>query len=843
MTRLMHGLLVLIFLITAGLIAWSAGISPPLAAEEIPVIQPLDTGPKTVAGRVETSDGTPVANALVIAYRVNRFLRRSTLTGADGRYELQLAPGLWALRVEPTDSSEPAGWVYPREAQRVEFGFDDTAEKQEVNFTVLPAGASVAGVVAMPDGSVPPFPVVVSLRNGEGLGGRTLIRPDSGAFALTLPAGRYEVFIQPQNDGYAGPRVEPVTLRPGAKVDFGILKLLARSGVIEGVVRDEKGNPAAGMPVVAWQGDRADLFRTRTGDDGRYRLKVIPGVWHVRPAPGPDQPYLYVGRGQRVAVKPGETVAGIDFEVLAADATIAGVLVTEDGRPVLEIGGWATAESASEPKITAGGPIRAGKFKIHVPGGSYAVSVHLAPGTPYLPLGPVKAEVKSGETITVRVPVRLTEAAIRGALVDPRQDRQPVTGVAGRVTAWSGRRWATAPIRPESGSYRLRVAAGIWRLNYQIASDEYVKLGGPANLPVEAGQTVAWPLPVTRRDGGIAGTVLDPDGRPLAGAVVMAQGLGGEIGRLRLHTRTDAGGRFRLALPHGRYRVGAPGGEPGWINPVDLMVGVAPGSVAGGLVLKFREPNAFLAGNLTVKNTSEEGNVVVWAWTERGAFNFGRFPVAQLGAVDPPQAGGPYRLGVIAGATWQIGAVFETDEAFWIARTRIEPVEGANPLDLVLEGPFLKPPPLAVTFDAAEAQRLVLADGTEIFIPAGALPAEGEVTLRIIPLASLPQQPHARVIRYGYAFHATDEAGRPLEERFNHHVVIRFPFNPGDLAGRWPHLKPAYFSTTTNEWTIPVDFHIDPAQQVVVMEIDHFTDFALVEGVPVGEAYLPAVNR
>ena len=44
-------------------------------------------------------------------------------------------------------------------------------------------------------------------------------------------------------------------------------------------------------------------------------------------------------------------------------------------------------------------------------------------------------------------------------------------------------------------------------------------------------------------------------------------------------------------------------------------------------------------------------------------------------------------------------------------------------------------------------------------------------------------------------------------------------------------LKPAYFSTTTNEWTFPESYVVDTEANRVVMQIDHFTDFALT-GVP-----------
>jgi hypothetical protein len=150
---------------------------------------------------------------------------------------------------------------------------------------------------------------------------------------------------------------------------------------------------------------------------------------------------------------------------------------------------------------------------------------------------------------------------------------------------------------------------------------------------------------------------------------------------------------------------------------------------------------------------------------------------------------------------------------------------------------------VAVTIDASQAQLLTLADGTEIFVPAGAMPVTGMVTLRIIPIATLPFQRHAQIIQYGYAFYATSESGRPIEEQFNHDVIIRFRYEEQLLAAADQGLKPAYFSTSTNQWTIPDRYVVDWQRHVVTMAIDHFTNFALIESTAQSALYLPLILK
>lgn len=709
------------------------------------------------------------------------------------------------------------------------------------DYDQLAADASVTGIVEMPDGSVPPFAVSVALYNGEGQGERTQIDPASGEFKLELPHGRYDVIVHPHHDSYAGPHLEPLHLRPGAVVNLGAITLLARSATISGTVTDNYGEGVAGLPVTAWQRGRPQLLSTRTDPDGRYKLRVPGGTWHVQPAPGPDMPYFYLGEGKTVRVAPGQVVEDIDFKVLKADAVIAGFLVTEGGQPIDEVTGWAKAVNIDNPDIHGGGPIRKGAFRLQVTRGDYLVSVELPPDSPYLAPEPVKTSVKSGETVTLEIPLQKKDAAISGQLVDPRQNHRPVTGVEGVVSAWSGDRWAITRIMPQTGTYRLGVTSGVWHLNYRLNDREYVKLGGGQNIPLESGQVVKVDLPVTRKDAAITGRVLAPDGNPLPGAVVIAQGLSGEIHDLRLRTRSDGNGNFRLRLPHGRYRVGATNGEPGWINPVENVYAVRPERVTDGIVLRFREPNATIGGKLTVLNTDAEGEVLVWAWTERGGFTKGRFPVVQSDTGG--QANGAYRLGVISGTTWHVGAVFETDNELWLGRGLVDVKSNIATLNLELSGPYPKPPPVVVTFDASEAQWLTLADGTKLFIPAGAMPVEGMVTLRIVPIATLPHQRHAQIVRYGYAMFATDESGRPIEEHFNLPVLIRFRYDELHLTDSVLRLKPAYFSTTTNEWTFPEYYVVHPDRNLVTMAIDHFTDFALVESLAPEEVFIPMLMR
>jgi len=793
---------------------------------------------KTVDGTVMLHQaGTldlPVQHALVLAHRVDRYGTAQTFTDGSGHYQMQLSSGLWAMTVKSVSTTVPANWVYPSPPQFVHFKQDTSAENKTQDFTVLAADATVIGSVVLPDGVVTdPFTVTVALFNNEGIGRHADVQVGD-SFTITLPSGGYKVVAHSHNPQFMGPVLNPIFVPANDTADLGAIELVEKDAAITGTVTDGSTG-VAGISVVAWRDGTPEILRTETAADGSYILPVVAGNWRVRPAPNQAQPYIYLGEPESVSIAAGETVADVDFSLTAADASITGVLVDEAGNPVSDVDSWAKATDTTDPAIHNGAPIESGAFTIYVLGGTYRVAVHLAGGSPYMSTGEREVTVAAGGTETITLTVKTEDANITGALWNPRTETV-VTGVPGTVGAWWQNNWAADRIDPANGTYHLDVAAGLWHLGYRIdPNSNYVKLRNIINVPLASGQTKVVPLPVVEKDAVFTGTVLTPDGSPLAGALVLAHGIHTNV---TLHTRSADDGSFRLAVPAGRYRLGAVGGDPAWLNPVEIEAEIGAGETSGGHTLQFQLPDATLGGTLTVSTAGLNGDALVWAWSDDGGFVKGRFPITA--------STGNYSLGVISGTVWHVGAAFETDTQFWVARDLVKVTGSSATLDLTLDGPHDKPAPVVVTFDAADPQRIDLRDGTHIFIPAGAMPVTGTVTLRVVPIATLPHQRYApNVYGYGYAMLATDSTGQPIESHFNQDVVISFGYDDAELARQGifePRLKPAYFSTTTNSWSFPDSYAVNMTDNIVTMQIDHFTDFVLAADAP-EVLYLPLIMR
>lgn len=812
-------------------ITFSLDVSHPVA--NLGTVQFLSL-PKTVSGSVTTNDGIPVQDARVVAYKVNGRGRNEALTDAAGAYSMRLSPGLWALTVRHITSTVPYSWVYPYPPQLVYFHYNTDPEHETVDFTVVRADSTVTGRVQLPDGSAPPFAVTVSLRNDEGVGMHKQIEPD-GTFSIAVPSGSYRVSVHPQSPDYLGPAVGPIVVPPSSNYDLGTLTLLERDALITGTVTDGS-NPVEGIRVVAWRRGAPGMVYDLTGADGGYILSVVSGTWRVRPVISSTQPYIYTGGYQEVEVPDGGTAGGVDFTLTPATAQILGTIVDESGNPVTDAEGWARAVDTTDPSVFNGAPVTDGTFAIYVPGGTYRVRVRFPAGSDYIPGPPQEVSVSAGMTATVEITVREKTAAIEGGLYDPRANDQPVSGIRGEVFAWNEGSWLRVPINRGTGEFRMGVAPGVWALGYRVdPASGYIALKDSRNVPVQEGRTVRMPLPVVQKDGTITGTVLAPDGSPITGARVIAQGIGPVVRDLTLYAETGTDGGFELRLPHGWYNVRAALGDgEGWLAPTERRVYVPEGGTAGGIVLQFRRPDATITGTVTVSGTTASGSVFLWAWSEDGAYT-----------KTTTTAGGLYTLHVVSDTIWHIGAVYQEGDAFYIDRATVFVPAGGTTQDLTLTGPHPLPAPVVVSFDADTGTSVKLRDGTAIVIPAGAMPVSGTVTLRVIPIATLPWQRHANVYRYGYAIVATDASGNIITEHFNQDVLITFHYDEAELA-RWgileSRLRPAYYSTTTDSWTLPESYLVDTDRNLVMMQIDHFTTFTLA-GERGYSIYLPLVMR
>jgi hypothetical protein len=706
---------------------------------------------------------------------------------------------------------------------------------------VLTPDATVKGNVVLPDGITPPsFTVTVGLHNDEGLGLAERIDA-SGNYTFRVPHGPYKLDARVESSLYAAPPPTIVHALSGTTIVVPPIKLIARDALITGTVTDANGMPVEGIPVVAWSSTEHATFFGSSGSDGVYGIGVFSGTWLVRPAPRPDQSYVYTGTAVETVVASNSIAPNVNFSLVTANATIHGIVVDDTGTPVF-VRGWAggTQVPIMPTSVVNGAPIEDGEFDIKVPTGTYAVKLNLPSSQDFMAShDALTLTVNAGETTTYTFALVRATAHFYGGAFDKRTNVS--VNVDGRVGVRDGDLWASTDLKL-GGFYTLTVAPGVWMLNYEIFSDKYLKATGPRAFAMTDNQTQTVGLPVLFKDAWITGTVMITRGgvlTPAIGAGVVAEGISTDVMGIVVRVPVLPDGRFFLRVPFGVYNVRSvmvP--DPVLLNPALRRVLVPSGGVVG-VNLVYRPPNALIVGTLSGTYPLTAPKYVV-GWSADDGYNTALV------------RGNMYTLPVVSGVTWTVIAKAETFNYYWVTRTVVSNVPpGQTTANLNLVGPKLKPGPATIVFDPTVDRLIELADGTRIYIPAGAMPvSSGRVILHITPIANALHQRNGDVLGLRYTFEAFTEDGQPITDNFNYDVVITFKYDPAELMDRGINVnrvKPAYFSTTTNSWTAPDSFVVDETNNTITMQIDHFTDFALLsvesDTATFNSVYLPLVVR
>jgi hypothetical protein len=823
---------------------------------------------KTVRGEVlNAATGTGVDDAVVHAHRLDRPGYADTPVDPSGAFTLSLAGGEWHLGVSPLNP--PATWVFPGPPAWIVFEKPPTEieEISAVMLEVIPTNAWVEGQVLCPGdpgpvpcaGIVPYEDIQVEVRNDD-IGNSAGLRPDY-SFEIPIPDGWYELVVHVAHPELQGPAPVPVYAGPGQGVNVNVV-LLAKDARIVGQVHNEFGVGVEGVLVVGWQAEGFGCGRAETDASGAYVMPVIGGEWLVEPQPGPELPYVFNQRPRLARVVPGGTMAGVDFMLSRGDAHIEGAAVDANSQErIWGLDGWAWAERIvpppGEPVFYSDAPMWDGGFELKVTGDeAYWVGVGVPPRAPFVSGSTGPVPVPPAGHVSVEVPMEHKDAVIEGALIiagssPPERAHDVWAEVFGEDEHGH---WATIGVDPDSAWYELSVISGTWHMRAWVDPESgYVAIPTTTVVTVQSGQVASfvnfevWPI-----EASIRGQVLRPDGTPLAGAFVFAEGESPHVGYFEAHAESDASGNFELIVPEGGYVVGAalPGDELealGWLNPSPIDVPwVSTASPATGLELRFRELDGEIHGVVSFAPglvLTAAHPAYIWGWSDTGEW----MESEAHGITDTFT----YAMGVVAGTVWHVGAVYEDREngVFYESPEEVVDLTTVDQAtqDLVLGGPWPLPQPFIISFDGSYMQTIVMPDGVELTIPPGALVVSGTVTLFVFPTYEMVPQPGREVIGPGYEMWAVDENGREIT-RFNQNVMMTFGYPPDavlEAHGIAEHfLVPVYYSTLAGHWILAESYVVDTVHNEITLQINHFTKFGVASTEPREyHLYLPIVLR
>ncbi|WP_158645733.1 S8 family serine peptidase [Stackebrandtia albiflava] len=217
-----------------------------------------------------TSEGTALAGASVTAD--GESMDRTTVSNADGQYLFgALSPGEYAVTVSK--------FGYITEVASVTIGEDEDVVA-DFDLDAAPSGA-VSGVVT--DGSGQGWPMYAKVTAVD-TGVSTYTDPETGEYALDLPAGDYALTVEPVYPGYTTANVDVTTgqsadvaltvdvacTAPGYELDYSNLPAVEgfdATTTPEGWTVVDRGNVA--MP---WRFDNPDGRDNLTGGEGNFAI-------------------------------------------------------------------------------------------------------------------------------------------------------------------------------------------------------------------------------------------------------------------------------------------------------------------------------------------------------------------------------------------------------------------------------------------------------------------------------------------------------------------------------------------------------------------------------------------
>ena len=169
--------------------------------------------------------------------------------------------------------------------------------------------------------------------------------------------------------------------------------------------------------------------------------------------------------------------------------------------------------------------------------------------------------------------------------------------------------------------------------------------------------------------------------------------------------------------------------------------------------------------------------------------------------------------------------------------------------DILLHPTYGASEPLIFTLDVTQFQSIVLPNGVQIDIPAGALGSEGWVTLYIIPGGGPERGPGQTVMGGGFEVRAVDSNGQEIRQ-FSNNVLITIPY-PSDeelaaLGIDESQLAPAYFAELLGSWAVVDNYTQDTVNNIIKFQVDHFSRFdnlSITPTLPVNRIFLPLAIR
>ncbi|MDZ7799024.1 MAG: VCBS repeat-containing protein [Patescibacteria group bacterium] len=798
---------------------------------------------KYIEGYVTYDSGGRVSTCSVNANLESGQAWANANCDSNGYYKLALTQtGNWRLHLDAKHEDGQrvtTDWIYNSMDPTVSVSGAGTITK---NFTVEKATSTVTGKIVNLDGSTlsDPMQFHLDLRNEQGRGSGTGLS-ENGSFSIPIKAGTYKLSLHSQDPKYYV-EAKKVQVDENETKKLGNINLKEKTAQIKGRVVNSSGSPISNLRMNMW--GQQGWGEAITDADGYYTMWGYPGEWEVRPDDwdASNKGLLLSGPPSRVTISStNQTITGINFTLLASDASVTLNLVDSSGSAVENVFGWAFCRKAGQmpgPGNEFGTGIQGSSAQIPLIGGnSYICGVHMPPEVNMSVDDEVEVTLSSGQNKTANITLLNNDAVITGFLRDA-STGEVITGVEGEVFAHGESMGMGYHSRINSdGSYRLSVRHGTYFIGYKLHSSGFMQ-GDSDHSPVTVsanGQTVKT-IRVHRANAQIKAKVYDPKGNPVPWAWVWCDNMkqkeqevegpfeGGDV----LHTggETNGSGVANLGVVAGSYSCSA--GLPPEMSsymPPDMVDVTATANTDTNITLRFKESEGNVTGSVTMTDGSSVNMGFCHAWNPDGGFS------------GSPVMGGQFNIPLTKG-TWYVGCDSKDGKKFYRSEetsiTLSTVGDTLNKNFVLRKASFELPDAISKTFDAAQMTVIDLPDQSTISIPANAIANSGNYTLTATPNTDLYHTPEAKpALGFAWSLELTDSSGQSVTSSFNSDITLTVKYDDEYLVSEGideTKIIGRYWDESSSTWKLPENVIQDSVNNTISIYVNHFTDFAVTTG-------------
>ena len=397
--------------------------------------------PSSIKGTVVDEEGENLENATVIVKNVADNSQKQASTDVSGEFSVSLQEGSYQVSVSKSGYISPA-------SRSVTVGLNEQFELAS-NMVLTNDQATVSGTIYNDEGEALQR-ATVTITNGT-VSYETKSN-GSGNYQFTVASGNWTLSVS--KVGFVKPTDEDISLSTGDILTGTDFTLTGNANQITGFVRERVTNDDGTTGTAPFEGIEVKAIptvgtpiTTVSATNGQYTLSLKSGSYSIQAV---ENNYsTNQDRELVIGIAVGETISGMDFEMVPNPSSISGTITLPNGNGV-------SSATVTIPDVGTATTSSSGYYSISVPEGSHRIS---ATKSGLVSPTPKTVTVNVGQNLTgVNFEMTPNAGSIAGKVSSGGEALSNTTLTA--VNTTSGQKVAIT--NQLNGNYTFNVASGNW---------------------------------------------------------------------------------------------------------------------------------------------------------------------------------------------------------------------------------------------------------------------------------------------------------------------------------------------------------------------------------------------